>query len=147
MRPGIAVEARTQIRTRPEEALWQGQAGSARTRTRAVSQCAPPRACPAMKPVREPDAGDPQVRFDERRRETEPRTRLRHRHQGESRRQQRLPRPTATAPAVDSTLNPEPHQWNLINQPHPSSSIPHPSRMGHLNLSVAVTSSCTISTS
>jgi hypothetical protein len=32
-----------------------------------------------MKPVREPDAGNLHVRFDERRRETEPRLRLRHR--------------------------------------------------------------------
>jgi hypothetical protein len=46
-----------------------------------------------MKPVREPDVGDPQVRFDERRRETELRPRLRHRYQGESRRQKRLPQP------------------------------------------------------
>src|SRR5262249_23554753 len=29
------------------------------------------RACPLVKPVREPDAGDPHVRFDERRWETE----------------------------------------------------------------------------
>jgi len=56
-----------------------------------------------VKPVREPDAGDPQVRFDERRWETELWPRLRHRHQSESRRQQRLPRPTDTAPAADST--------------------------------------------
>jgi hypothetical protein len=62
------------------------------------------RACAAVKPVREPDAGDLQVRFDERRWETELRPRLRHRHQGESRRKQRLPRPTDTAPAADSTL-------------------------------------------
>src|SRR5205085_10556660 len=62
------------------------------------------RACPLVKPVREPDAGDPQVRFDERRWETELRPRLRHRQQGESRRQQQLPRPTDTAPAADSTL-------------------------------------------
>jgi len=41
--------------------------------------------------VREPDAGNPQVRFDERGQETEPRSGLRHRHNGESRRQQRLP--------------------------------------------------------
>src|SRR5687768_16773255 len=64
-----------------------------------------PCACPLVKPVREPDAGDPHVRFDERRRETEPGLRLRHRHYGESRRQQLLPRPTATAPAADSTLS------------------------------------------
>src|SRR5689334_10754280 len=38
-----------------------------------------PRACSLVKPVREPDAGDPQVRFDERRWETEPGSRLRHR--------------------------------------------------------------------
>jgi RNA-directed DNA polymerase len=60
-------------------------------------------ACPLVKLVGEPDAGDPHVRFDERRRETEPRPRLRHRHQ-RKRRQQLLPRPTATAPAADSTL-------------------------------------------
>jgi hypothetical protein len=66
------------------------------------------RACPAVKPVREPDAGDPQVRFDERRWETELRPRLRHRHPGESRRQQLLPRPTDTAPAADSTPFPPP---------------------------------------
>ena len=65
---------------------------------------AEPRACPFVKPLREPDAGDPQVRFDERRRETEPGSRLRHRHYGESRRKQLLPRPTATAPAADSTF-------------------------------------------
>lgn len=47
---------------------------------------------------------DPQIRFDERQWETELWPRLRHRHQGESRRQQRLPRPTATAPAADSTF-------------------------------------------
>lgn len=58
---------------------------------------------PSVKPVREPDAGNPQVRFEERRRETERWPRLRHRHPGESRREQRLPRPNATAPAVDST--------------------------------------------
>ena len=62
------------------------------------------RACPLVKPVREPDAGNPQVRFDERRWETELRPSLRHRHQGESRRQQLIPQPKATAPAVDSTL-------------------------------------------
>ena len=39
---------------------------------------------PLVKPVREPDAGNPQVRFDERRRETEPRPRLRHRHQAKA---------------------------------------------------------------
>ena len=39
-----------------------------------------PRACLFVKPVREPEAGDPHVRFDERRRETEPGSRLRHRH-------------------------------------------------------------------
>src|ERR1700709_2256281 len=60
------------------------------------------RACPFVKPVREPDAGDPQVRFDERRWETELRPRLRHRHQRESRRQQLLPQPKATAHAADS---------------------------------------------
>jgi hypothetical protein len=38
------------------------------------------RACSLVKPVREPDAGDPHVRFDERRWETEPWPRLRHRH-------------------------------------------------------------------
>jgi hypothetical protein len=57
--------------------------------------------------VREPDAGDPQVRFDERRRERELRPSLRHRHQGESRRQQLIPQPKATAPAADSTLGEE----------------------------------------
>src|SRR6059036_1999231 len=62
------------------------------------------RECLLVKSLREPDAVEPQVRFDERRRETEPRPRLRHRHDGESRRQQLLPRPTVTAPAVDSTL-------------------------------------------
>jgi hypothetical protein len=46
-----------------------------------------------VKSVREPDAGNLQVRFDERRWETELRPRLRHRHYGESRRQQLLPRP------------------------------------------------------
>lgn len=35
--------------------------------------------CPLVKSVREPDAGNLHVRFDERRRETEPRPRLRHR--------------------------------------------------------------------
>jgi hypothetical protein len=45
---------------------------------------AKPRACPLVKPVREPDAANPQVRFDERWRETEPRPRLRHRHQGKA---------------------------------------------------------------
>jgi len=43
-----------------------------------------PRACPLVKPVREPDARDPQVRFNERRWEAELRPSLRHRHQGES---------------------------------------------------------------
>jgi hypothetical protein len=47
--------------------------------------------------------GNPQVRFDERRWETELRPRLRHRHQCESRRQHQLPRPKATVPTVDST--------------------------------------------
>jgi hypothetical protein len=37
-----------------------------------------------VKPVREPDAGDLHVRFDERRRETEPRSRLRHRHKAKA---------------------------------------------------------------
>src|SRR5215218_754629 len=77
--------------------IWFGRppSGAPATKTRA---------CPLVKPVREPDAGDPQVRFDERRWETELRPSLRHRHQGESRRQQLLPRPTATPPAADSTL-------------------------------------------
>ena len=35
---------------------------------------------PEVKPVREPDAGKPHVRFDERRRETELWNGLRHRH-------------------------------------------------------------------
>ena len=43
-------------------------------------------ACPLVKPVREPVAGDPQVRFDERQWETEPRPRLRRGIKGESRR-------------------------------------------------------------
>jgi hypothetical protein len=104
---GQCRKARTQIRqVPPEEAVWQGQAGNARSRTRGARQSATPRACPAVKPVREPDAGDPQVRFDERRWETEPRPRLRHRRSGESRRKQLLPRPTDTAPAADSTLSP-----------------------------------------
>jgi hypothetical protein len=67
---------------------------------------------PFVKPVREPDAGNPHVRFDERRRETERWPRLRHRRQGESRRKQRLPRPTVTAPAADST-DPAPPQGSL----------------------------------
>src|SRR5947209_18611736 len=65
------------------------------------------RACLLVKCLREPDAVEPHVRFDERRRETEPRPRLRHRHDGESRRQQLLPRPTVTAPAgrpLEATL-------------------------------------------
>jgi hypothetical protein len=110
---GQCRKARTQIRqVPPEEAVWQGQAGNARSRTRGARQSATPRACPAVKPVREPDAGDPQVRFDERRWETEPRPRLRHRRSGESRRKQLLPRPTDTAPAADSTLE------RLTNRPN-----------------------------
>jgi len=37
-----------------------------------------------VKPVREPDAGNPHVRFDERRWETEPRSRLRHRYKAKA---------------------------------------------------------------
>ena len=40
----------------------------------------PPALCPTMKPVGKPDAGNPHVRFDERRLETELWRELRHRH-------------------------------------------------------------------
>jgi hypothetical protein len=46
--------------------------------------CRVSRECLAVKPVREPDAGNPQARFDERRCETELWWRLRHRHPGEA---------------------------------------------------------------
>jgi hypothetical protein len=65
------------------------------------------RACPLVKSVREPDAGDPQVRFDKRRWETELRPRLRHRHQGEAAGNS-YSLDLQPPPAVDSTLFP----WN-----------------------------------
>jgi len=58
----------------------------------------------AYRPGREPDAGDPQVRFDERRWETELRPRLRHRA---SRR-----KPPATATPLD------------LQTPRPASTLP-----------------------
>jgi RNA-directed DNA polymerase len=57
--------------------LWGKGSGRSPPDAPATKACA----CLLVKPVREPDAGDPQVRFDERRWETEPRPRLRHRHQ------------------------------------------------------------------
>ncbi len=53
--------------------------------------------------VREPDAGDPHVRFDERRLETEPRRGVRHRHLAKAAGNSYPLPPTATAPVVDST--------------------------------------------
>jgi hypothetical protein len=96
--------------------LWESRGGRPPPGAPATKS----RACPLVKPVREPDAGDPQVRFDERRWETELRPRLRHRHYGESCRQQRLPRPTATAPAADSTLLSAtcfPHVFGILSLP------------------------------
>jgi hypothetical protein len=61
------------------------------------------RRMPDVKPVREPDAGNPHVRFDERGRETKPTARIEAPVRRESRRQQLLPAPTATAPVLDST--------------------------------------------
>ena len=57
-----------------------------------------------MKPVREPDAGDPQVRFDERRRETEPRPRLRHRIKAKAAGNSDSLDLQPPAPAADSTV-------------------------------------------
>jgi hypothetical protein len=58
-----------------------------------------------VKPVREPDAGDPHVRFDERRWETELRPRLRHRHQAKAAGNSDSLDLQATAPAADSTFS------------------------------------------
>ncbi len=53
--------------------------------------------------VREPDAGDPHVRFDERRLETESWRGVRHRHRAKAAGNSYPLPPTATAPVVDST--------------------------------------------
>ena len=53
--------------------------------------------------VREPDAGDPHVRFDERRLETESWRGVRHRHRAKAAGNSYPHPPTATAPVVDST--------------------------------------------
>ena len=58
--------------------------------------------CETHDPTGEPGAGKPHARFDERRLETEPWRGLRHRHR-ESAGNSDSPRPTATAPVVDST--------------------------------------------
>jgi len=60
-------------------------------------------ACLGVKAVRELDAGNLHVQFDERGVETEPWIGLRHRQDGESRRQRQLPNPVAAAPRLDST--------------------------------------------
>ena len=56
--------------------------------------------------VRKPDAGNPHVRFDERRLETEPRRGVRHRHLAKAAGNSYPLPPTATAPVVDSTRYP-----------------------------------------
>ena len=56
-----------------------------------------------MKPVGKPDAGNPHVRFDERRLETELWRELRHRHGRKPPANSTASQPTATAPVVDST--------------------------------------------
>jgi hypothetical protein len=56
-----------------------------------------------MRSWREPDAGDPHVRFDERRLETELWEGLRHRHEAKAAGNSDSPFPMATAPVVDST--------------------------------------------
>jgi hypothetical protein len=56
-----------------------------------------------MRSWREPDAGDPHVRFAERRLETELWEGLRHRHEAKAAGNSDSPFPMATAPVVDST--------------------------------------------
>jgi hypothetical protein len=56
-----------------------------------------------MNLIREPDAGNPHVRFDEREWETELSVAIGAPANGESRRQRPTLRPTATAPVLDST--------------------------------------------
>ena len=57
-----------------------------------------------MKPVGKPDAGNPHVRFDERRLETELWHELRHRHGRKPPANSTASQPTATAPVVDSII-------------------------------------------
>ena len=77
--------------------LWVGGSGQSPP----VAPSSKPRACRLVKSVREPDAGEPHVRFDERGRKTEPRPRLGHRQKAKAAgnshsRDLQPPRPSST---------------------------------------------------
>ncbi len=85
-----------------EGALPQGEGWSRATvSSRDTSLTWPSAVCLAVKPVGEPDAGNPHVRFDERGGETGPRQAgMRRRRESAGHRHRK---PTATAPLLDST--------------------------------------------